>query len=61
MIKKATWATPVKKAYQSPNPILREVPIKSKKVKKVKGAGRGRIKQYGDAGYMPSTGKGVGY
>ena len=65
MIKKATWITPkVKPAYKALNPLLQvkkkkpvEVQIEVRKTPKKKPA----IKQYGDKGYKPSTGTGVGY
>lgn len=63
MIKKATWITPVKPTYKPLNPLLQvkkkkpvEVQIEVRKTPKKK-----QIKQYGDKGYKPSTGIGVGY
>ena len=35
--------------------------VKSKPAPKKKAAPKGAIKQYGDAGYKPSNGVGVGY
>jgi len=55
MIKKATWTTnPLLSVKPKPK---REVLIEVRKTPKKKPA----IKQYGDKGYKPSTGKGVGY
>ena len=53
-IKKRTKETRDK--YVS-NPILKMVPPKAKQ----RNAPRNPIKQYGDKGYTPSTGKGVGH
>lgn len=64
MVKKSSWSQPTKKVYQSPNPILRMVPVAPKvspKKKKRTPANRSSVRQYGDKGYMPSSGKGVGY